>query len=157
MAEEYPDTVVQFGAWFPDDAACLDYLAWLRLDLDSYQTAWTMLHRYRRAMVMPERATLSGVVEVDDMFVGGRNKPGRAGRSAAAHKTPVLVMAEVRSRGIGRCRLVVIPRVDGASLGAALRDKHRGGQCGAQRRTDRLGPVDGWLRTCFILRVRGVA
>jgi hypothetical protein len=30
MAEEHPDTVVQFGARFPDDAACLDYLTWLR-------------------------------------------------------------------------------------------------------------------------------
>lgn len=26
----YPGTVVQFAAWFPDDSACLDYLAWLR-------------------------------------------------------------------------------------------------------------------------------
>ena len=25
-----PGTVVEFNAWFPDDAACLDYLAWLR-------------------------------------------------------------------------------------------------------------------------------
>jgi len=25
-----PGTVVEFNAWLPDDAACLDYLAWLR-------------------------------------------------------------------------------------------------------------------------------
>ena len=25
-----PGTVVEFNAWFPDDAARLDYLAWLR-------------------------------------------------------------------------------------------------------------------------------
>jgi len=90
------------------------------LELGSYQTAWTMLHCFRRAMVLPERAKLSGVVEVDDMFVGGRNKPGMAGRSARPHKTPVLVMAEVRSRGIGRCRAVVVPGLDGDSLRAAL-------------------------------------
>lgn len=193
----YPETVVQFGAWFRDDAACLDYLAWLRwgdagfgchlcgspgrgwllgdgrswscgacgsrtsatagtifhrtrtpltvwfraawelttrangvsargvqrtLGLGSYQTAWTMLHRFRRAMVMPERARLSGTVEVDDMFVGGRNKPGMAGRSARPHKTPVLVMAERRTRGIGRCRAVVLTRIDGDALRTALRD-----------------------------------
>ena len=194
--ERYPGTVVQFGAWFPDDAACLDYLTWLRwgeagfrcylcgvvgrgwlrrdgvnwdcgacgsrtsalagtifhrtrgtpltvwfragwelttrangvsargvqrtLQLGSYQTAWMMLHRYRLAMVMPDRAKLSGTVEVDDMFVGGRNKPGMAGRSRRDHKTPVLVMTEVRSRGIGRCRAVVVPRLDVASLHAAL-------------------------------------
>lgn len=193
----YPETVVQFTAWFPDDAACLDYLTWLRwgdagfvctlcgcvgrgwlredgvswdcgachsrtsatagtifhrtrtpltvwfraawelttrangvsargiqrsLDLGSYQTAWTMLHRYRRAMVLPVRAKLSGVVEVDDMFIGGRNRPGLAGRSRRPHKTPVLVMVERRSRGIGRCRAVVLSRVDGESLRSALRE-----------------------------------
>ena len=35
------------------------------LGLGSYQTAWTMLHRFRRAMVVPERTLLSGEVEVD--------------------------------------------------------------------------------------------
>ena len=30
-------------------------------------------------------------------------------------------MVEVRARGIGRCRVVVLPRLDGASLRAALR------------------------------------
>src|SRR5664280_890383 len=150
MAGRYPGTVVQFAGWFPDDAACLDYLAWLRwgdagfgcylcgvvgrgwprADGASWDcgacgsrtsaTAGTMLHRFRLAMVMPDRAKLSGVVEVDDMFVGGRNKPGMAGRPRRPHKTPVLMMAEVRSRGIGRCRAVVLPRLDGASLRAAL-------------------------------------
>lgn len=90
------------------------------LALGSYQTAWTVLHRYQRAMVMPARAKLSGTVEVDDMFVGGRNTPGMAGRSKRPHKTPVLMMAEVRSRGIGRCRAVVVPSLDGASLRSAL-------------------------------------
>lgn len=193
----YPETVVQFAAWFPDHAACLDYLTWLRwgdarfcchlcgsvgrgwprgdgrgwacgacgsrtsatagtifdrtrtpltvwfraawelttrangvsargvqrnLGLGSYQTAWTMLHRYRRAMVLPGRMKLSGLVEVDDMFIGGRNKPGLAGRSRRPHKTPVLVMVERRSRGIGRSRAVVLPRIDGDSLRSALRD-----------------------------------
>jgi hypothetical protein len=72
-------------------------------------------------MVMPGRSKLSGIVEVDDMFIGGRNKPGMAGRSRGPHRTPVLVMAEVRARGIGRCRVVVLPRLDGASARAALR------------------------------------
>ncbi len=31
-------------------------------------------------------------------------------------------MAELRSRGIGRCRAVLVPRLDGASLRSALRD-----------------------------------
>ena len=56
------------------------------------------------------------------MFVGGRNKPGMAGRSKRPHKTPVLMMAEVRSRRIGRCRAVVVSRLDGTSLRTALQD-----------------------------------
>ena len=40
------------------------------LGLGSYQTAWTMQHRLRRAMIRPGRERLSGVVEVDECFVG---------------------------------------------------------------------------------------
>ena len=36
------------------------------LGLGSYETAWTMLHRFRRAMVRPERELLKGEVEVDE-------------------------------------------------------------------------------------------
>ena len=36
------------------------------LGLHSYQTAWTWLHKLRRAMVRPGREKLTGVVEVDD-------------------------------------------------------------------------------------------
>jgi transposase-like protein len=35
------------------------------LGLGSYQTAWTMLRRYRTAMVLPDRDVLHGRVEVD--------------------------------------------------------------------------------------------
>jgi hypothetical protein len=40
------------------------------LGLKSYQTAWTWLHKIRRAMVRPGRDRLSGVVEVNETFVG---------------------------------------------------------------------------------------
>ena len=36
------------------------------LGLGSYETAWTWLHKLRRAMVRPGREQLSGVVEVDE-------------------------------------------------------------------------------------------
>ncbi len=35
----------------------------------SYQTAWTWLHKMRRAMVRPGRDRLSGNVEVDETYV----------------------------------------------------------------------------------------
>ena len=41
------------------------------LDIGSYQTAWAMLHRLRSVLVRPGRERLSGVVEVDETFIGG--------------------------------------------------------------------------------------
>jgi len=41
------------------------------LGLGSYETAWTWLHKLRRAMVRPGRERLSGAVEVDETFLGG--------------------------------------------------------------------------------------
>ena len=48
----------------------------------SYQTAWSWLHKIRRAMVRPERAPLAARVEADETYVGGP-RPGRSGRGAA--------------------------------------------------------------------------
>jgi hypothetical protein len=41
------------------------------LGLGSYETAWTWLHKLRRAMIRPDRDRLSGWVEVDETMVGG--------------------------------------------------------------------------------------
>ena len=41
------------------------------LGLGSYHTAWEWLHKLRRAMVRPGRDRLSGIVEVDETFLGG--------------------------------------------------------------------------------------
>ena len=41
------------------------------LGFGSSQTAWSMLHKLRRAMVRPERDRLQGTVEVDGTCVGG--------------------------------------------------------------------------------------
>jgi hypothetical protein len=42
-----------------------------QLGLDSYETAWAMLHKLRRAMVRPDREALKEKVEVDEVCVGG--------------------------------------------------------------------------------------
>jgi hypothetical protein len=52
------------------------------LGLGSYQTAWTMLHKLRRARTRPDRDRLSCAVEVDETYVGG-NAAGVHGRPGA--------------------------------------------------------------------------
>lgn len=84
------------------------------LGLGSYRTAWTWLHKLRRAMVRPHRDRLSGQVEVDESFVGGE-EPGREGRGAV-RKTLVAVAAEERGRGTGRIRMACIPDASKRSL-----------------------------------------
>ncbi len=44
------------------------------LGLGSYHTAWEWLHKLRRAMVRPGRDRLSGIVEVDETFLGGKRR-----------------------------------------------------------------------------------
>ena len=70
--------------------------------LGSYQTAWTWLHKLRRAMVRPGRERLKGSVEVDETLVGGLSS--ERGRSTA-NKTLVVVAAEAVGTGIGRIRM----------------------------------------------------
>lgn len=90
------------------------------LGLRSYATAWTWLHKLRRAMVRPGRDRLSGLVEVDESYVGGLES-GVYGRKA--DKKALVVMAvEVRSRRIGRIRLGCIEAATRAQLHAFLRE-----------------------------------
>ena len=44
------------------------------LDIGSYQTAWAMLHRLRSVLVRPGRDRLTGMVEVDETYIGGRGR-----------------------------------------------------------------------------------
>lgn len=84
------------------------------LGLGSYETAWTWLHKLRRAMVRPGRDSLCGTVEVDETYVGGVEK-GRRGRQTET-KAIVAVAAEENGKGIGRIRLRRVTDVSGASL-----------------------------------------
>jgi len=85
------------------------------LGLGSYQTAWTWIHKLRRAMVRPGRDRLHGVVEVDETYVGGVDA-GAKGR-ANEDKSIVMIAVEVLSpRGFGRIRLRQVPNASRASL-----------------------------------------
>ena len=90
-----------------------------QLGIGRYETAWLILHKLRRAMVAPERVPLSGQVEADEAFVGGRNPARRGGRDRVG-KVLVGVAAEVRGPGTGRIRLQVLPDASGPSLQAFM-------------------------------------
>jgi transposase-like protein len=84
------------------------------LGLGSYETAWTWLHKLRRAMVRPGRDLLSGAVEVDETYIGGPEE-GTRGRETD-NKAIVAVAAEKNGRGPGRIRLGRINDVSADSL-----------------------------------------
>jgi transposase-like protein len=90
-----------------------------QMGFGSYQTAWTWLHKIRRAMVRPGRHPLSDRVEADETYVGGA-KPGQPGRGAGG-KTLVAGAVETgrgkaRGRRLGRLRLAALPDASATSL-----------------------------------------
>ena len=73
------------------------------MGLGGYQTAWTMLHKLRRAMVRPGRDRLCGRVDVDETYWGSP-ETGVTGR-LTYDKQLIIVAAEHDGEGIGRIRL----------------------------------------------------
>jgi len=104
------------------------------LGLSRYETAWTMLHRLRRAMVRPGRDLLAGRVEVDECYVGGPEEdlPGRLNLD----KTLVVVAAQEDGGGIGRIRMRQIPDASSSSLVPFVEDSVA---------KDSVVHTDGWL------------
>jgi transposase-like protein len=92
------------------------------LGLGSYRTAWTWLHKLRRAMVRPGRDNLSGIVEVDETFIGGK-KPGKRGRGAAGKVLVGIAVEDKGGKGIGRVRLGILADASGETLSAFVKDR----------------------------------
>lgn len=106
------------------------------LGFGSYQTAWTLLHKLRRAMVRPSRDKLSGVVEVDETHVGG---PSRKGRGSPT-KTLIVIAAQEDGKGIGRIRMA---RIADASAEHLLGFIHEVVAPGSRIHTDGWKPYQG--------------
>lgn len=85
------------------------------LGLGSYQTAWAMLHKLRRAMVRHGRDGLSGNVEVDETYIGGV-ETGKHGRQTDNKAIVVVAIEMIKPKGFGRLRLRQVPNVAGESL-----------------------------------------
>lgn len=106
------------------------------LGLGSYQSAWTMLHRFRRAMVRPERAKLRGLVEVDETYLAITDRPSRPAhqRKGRTAKVPIALAVEIHEpKGFGRIRL---QRIDDDSTDSVIPFVQRVIEAGARVRTD---------------------
>lgn len=103
------------------------------LGLGSYKTAWLWLQKLRRAMVRPGRDRISGIVQVDETYIGG-TKQGKRGCGAEG-KTLVLIAAQQDGKITGRVRLKQIEDASAKNLEAAIREMVEPGS---------LVKTDGW-------------
>ena len=88
-----------------------------QLALRRYETAWMMLHKFRRAMVNLARETLRGEVEVDETWVGGPQPGLRGSRQLKGRKAALVIAAvEKRDQSTGRARMAVIPDFKSTTL-----------------------------------------
>ncbi len=110
------------------------------LGLGSYSTAWTWLHKLRRAMIRPGRDRLRGTVEVGETYWGSEEE-GVVGRQTE-DKALVIVAAEAVGQGIGRIRLARIPNTTKASLHGFIVQSIEPGSTVC---TDGLNSYLGWV------------
>lgn len=88
----------------------------------SYKTAWYLCHRIRAAMLDESGDLLTGIIEADETYVGGKTggyaNPQEAAKHRRDNKTVVLGAVE---RG-GRVRLRVAPDAKSATVKGFLAD-----------------------------------
>lgn len=98
-----------------------------------YETAWTWLHKFRRAMIRPGRERLLGTVEVDETYIGGEEQ-GSRGRKIV-NKALVVIAVEVEDKKLGRVRFRPIQDASANSLVSFVKDNIMPGS---------LVVTDGW-------------
>jgi transposase-like protein len=88
----------------------------------SYKTAWYLCHRIRSAMVEAAPTMLSGTVEADETFIGGKAPRARSKKEGAQHRmnNKTVVMGAIE-RG-GKLRVRVAPDVTSESIMGFLTD-----------------------------------
>jgi transposase len=86
----------------------------------TYKTAWRMFNKIRSMLQDDGDKPLSGTVEMDETYVGGKRRGTKRGRPGKdSHKTPVFGMAERKGRVVAKA----IPNAKAATLMSHVRKK----------------------------------
>jgi hypothetical protein len=119
---------VPLTAWFwatyvlaaqPDGMSALQLQR--ELGLGSYRTAWLLCSKLRLSMVEPDRALLSGAVEIGRSEIRYRGKSGCApGSSKTRCRITIIGAIEVKGLRLGRLRLGTLSEVSPACLSGFL-------------------------------------
>jgi transposase-like protein len=83
----------------------------------TYKTAWYLCHRLRRAMRETAwLAKFTGIVELDETYIGGKARGGKRGRGAPNKS----IVFGVKERS-GKVRMLTIPNITGHTIREAVR------------------------------------
>lgn len=108
----FQDTKLPLSMWFQmiwwflgpkNGASALTLMQ--NFGIGSYRTSWKLLGKLRSCTVLPLRQPLSGTVEVDEAFLGGKK-----------NKDIIAVAAERRGKATGRIRLKHIKSREGSEI-----------------------------------------
>lgn len=90
------------------------------LGIKRHMTGWQLLRRIRAAMMKTSTDLLGGIVEVDEVFLGGV-KPGKRGRGAAGKVLTLVAVEDKGKAGFGRIRIAIIPNAKSETLIRAVK------------------------------------
>jgi transposase-like protein len=83
----------------------------------TYRSAWFMAHRLRYAMTSEPMMQLSGVIEVDETYIGGKRKGGKGRQPAdGGRKSAAAVLVERN----GRLKAMPMEHVTGHTMESAI-------------------------------------
>ncbi len=86
----------------------------------TYKTAWRMFNKIRSMLQDDGDEPLSGTVEMDETYVGGKRRGTKRGRPGKdSHKTPVFGMAQRQGRVVAKA----VPNAKAATLMPHVRKK----------------------------------
>jgi transposase-like protein len=124
----FHDTRIPLAKWFMAISLIMDAKKGIsakqlqeHLGLGSYQTAWHMTHRIRKAMVDTNPTPMSGTVEIDETYIG----PTAIRRGQKGRRTKEMVFA-IRERSTptktGRVRFFHVPNGKRVTLEPIITD-----------------------------------